>query len=40
MKELELFTPKDRTARQHECLTKWVKNKCKGSIEAATGFGS
>lgn len=39
MKELELFTPKDRTARQHECLTKWVKNKCKGSIEAATGFG-
>lgn len=28
-----------RTERQQESVRKWIKNKGKGSIEAATGFG-
>jgi len=28
-----------RTERQQEAVRKWIKNKGKGSIEAATGFG-
>lgn len=39
VEQLELFKPVDRTARQKECRTKWVKNKCIGTIVAATGFG-
>lgn len=39
--ELELFDlPVDRTARQEECRVKWIKNKCVGTLEACTGFGS
>lgn len=39
MEQLELFTPLTRTDRQKECLKAWIKNKCKGSIVACTGFG-
>lgn len=39
MREAELFKTVDRTARQKECRVKWVKNKCIGTITAATGFG-
>lgn len=39
MREAELFKTVDRTARQKECRIKWVKNKCIGTITAATGFG-
>ena len=28
-----------RTERQQEAVRKWIANKGKGSIEAATGFG-
>lgn len=28
-----------RDERQKECLTKWIKNKCIGSLECCTGFG-
>jgi len=37
--QLELFKAVDRTARQEECRRKWIKNKCCGTIVAATGFG-
>lgn len=30
----------DRDIRQHQCLEKWVHNKCKGCIEGCTGFGT
>ena len=30
----------DRDIRQHQCLEKWVHNKCKGCIEGCTGFGA
>ena len=29
----------DRDIRQHQCIEKWVHNKCKGCIEGCTGFG-
>lgn len=29
----------DRTARQEECRVGWIKHKCKGTLEACTGFG-
>lgn len=35
----DLFTPCTRDQRQEESKVKWVKNKCKGTIEACTGFG-
>ena len=28
-----------RTERQQEAVRRWIANKGKGSIEAATGFG-
>lgn len=28
-----------RDLRQEECVEKWIKNRCKGTIIAATGFG-
>lgn len=28
-----------RTERQQEAVRAWIKNKGKGTIEAATGFG-
>lgn len=28
-----------RDERQKECLTKWIKNRCIGSLECCTGFG-
>lgn len=39
VEQLELFKPVDRTTRQEECRKKWIKNKCVGTIVAATGFG-
>ena len=39
MRELELFKAVDRTTRQEECRKTWIKNKCVGTIVAATGFG-
>lgn len=30
----------DRDIRQHQCIEKWVHNKCKGCIEGCTGFGA
>lgn len=27
-----------RDLRQEECVEKWIKNRCKGTIIAATGF--
>ena len=29
-----------RTERQELCIQKWIKAKCRGSLELATGFGS
>lgn len=38
--ELSLFdSNSERTLRQEECVDKWVKNRCVGSIQAAVGFG-
>jgi superfamily II DNA or RNA helicase len=37
--QLSLFKPISRDERQEECRVKWIKNKCKGTITAATGFG-
>ena len=40
MSQLSLFTNNDeRTNRQLECVQKWVDNKKRGTILAATGFG-
>jgi len=40
MSQLSLFTNNDeRTSRQLECVQKWVDNKKRGTIVAATGFG-
>lgn len=33
------YVKKSRDERQEECRKKWILNKCKGVIEAATGFG-
>lgn len=30
----------DRDIRQHQCIERWVHNKCKGCIEGCTGFGA
>ena len=38
MSQLSLF-PDERTSRQLECVQKWVNNKKRGTIVAATGFG-
>lgn len=35
----DLFEPLSRDERQRECIQNWIKNKCKGTIEACTGFG-
>ena len=37
--EGELFHKITRDERQEECRKKWVKNRCVGSLECATGFG-
>lgn len=37
--ERDLFTPISRDERQEECRVTWIKHKCRGSIEACTGFG-
>ena len=34
-----LFKPITRDERQEECRVKWIKNGCKGTITASTGFG-
>lgn len=40
MSQLSLFTNNDeRTNRQLECVQKWVDNRKRGTILAATGFG-
>ena len=41
MKEqtLDLFAPITRDQRQEEGRVKWIKNKCRGTIEWATGTG-
>lgn len=33
------LTKKTRDERQEECRVKWIKNKCRGTIVASTGFG-
>ena len=33
------FKRTTRDERQEECRVKWIKNKCKGTIVASTGFG-
>lgn len=40
MAELNLFTQYDRDARQKLSLEKWIKSNMKGTLEAATGYGS
>lgn len=39
VKERDLFAPITRDERQEQCRKLWIKNKCRGSIEACTGFG-
>lgn len=39
MESPDLFTPISRDARQEESRVKWIKNKCRGTIEACTGYG-
>ena len=34
-----LFKIVSRDERQEEVRQKWIKNKCKGTLVAATGFG-
>ena len=36
---MSLFELKSRDERQEESRVKWIKNKCRGSLVAATGFG-
>lgn len=36
---LDLFKPLTRDQRQELCRQAWIRNKCVGTIEAATGFG-
>lgn len=33
------FKRTTRDERQEECRVKWVKNKCRGTVVASTGFG-
>lgn len=35
----DLFEPISKEERQAECVEKWIQHKCRGTIEAATGFG-
>ena len=35
----ELFTPLTRDERQDESVRKWLQNKGKGTVVAATGVG-
>ena len=28
-----------RDERQEQCRVRWIKNKCRGTIVASTGFG-
>lgn len=35
----DLFSPVSRDDRQAESVEKWIKSKCRGTIEAATGYG-
>ena len=35
----DLFTPLTRDERQEESVRKWLKNKGKGCLECATGYG-
>lgn len=35
----DLFQQVSRDERQQECVEKWIKAKCRGAIEACTGFG-
>lgn len=37
--QLSLFKTTTRDERQEEARVKWIKNKCKGTFEFATGFG-
>ena len=34
-----LFKQQTRDERQEEARVKWIKSKCKGTFEFATGFG-
>lgn len=36
---MDLFGKVSRDERQEQCRVTWIKNKCKGSIQACTGFG-
>lgn len=36
---MDLFGYVSRDERQEQCRVTWIKNKCKGSIQACTGFG-
>lgn len=36
---MNLFGYVSRDERQEQCRVTWIKNKCKGSIQACTGFG-
>lgn len=35
----DLFTPISRDERQDEGVQKWINNKCRGTLEWATGTG-
>lgn len=35
----DLFSPVSRDERQDEGVQKWINNKCKGTLEWATGTG-
>lgn len=35
----DLFTPSTRDERQAESVTKWLKNKGRGTLECCTGYG-
>ena len=34
---MDLFGKVTRDERQEQCRVTWIKNKCKGSIQACTG---
>lgn len=36
---MDLFGYVSRDERQEQCRVTWIKNKCRGSIQACTGFG-
>ncbi len=37
---MDLFGKVTRDERQEQCRVTWIKNKCKGSIQACTGWQS